>query len=158
MLEIGSRDALPGARKHRGIELAGHDAAEAVVLQAFRQPERADAHESAGFNHQARLDGGDEAAQEFEHFDFGGHGVIHAPALRIGALGSGAMVFRLEQVSAAARGLANDLVLVFFFTAEKIFQLHSLRSDSGWSPAVAFRTMRAGTISMRGNWPDLRRY
>lgn len=92
-----------------GIEFAGDYAAESILLQAFGDPKRADAHEGAGLDDEIRLDGGDERLEEFEDFDFGGHRVIHAPAFRVRAFGRGGFGFRLLG-QAALGGVVEDAV------------------------------------------------
>ena len=55
-------------------------------------------------------------AKKLQHFDLGGHGVEHAPSLRMRTLRSRAMIFRLEMV--AAFDLPQDAVFLFFFFEE----------------------------------------
>ncbi len=104
-------EALFGAGVDDGVELAADDFAEAVALEAAGDPFGGDAEEGAGFDDEAGLDGGDEGGDELEDLDLGGHGVDHAPVLRLGALGGGAMHLRLELAGGAVM-LQHDLVFL----------------------------------------------
>jgi hypothetical protein len=110
-------EAFFGAGVDNGVELAADDFAEAVAFEAAGDPFGGDAEEGAGFDDEPRLDGGDEGGDELEHLGLGGHGVDHAPVVRLGALGRGAMHLRLELASGAVV-LQHDLVFLLQLFAE----------------------------------------
>src|ERR1700675_3548586 len=99
------------------VELAGDDAPASVGFQSLGDPQSADAAEGSGLYYQVGLDGGDDGAQEFEHLGLGGHGIEHAPALRMRTLGRRAMIFGFQPI-AGALDLAQDAALLFFFLEE----------------------------------------
>src|SRR6185437_13208292 len=116
--EAGGGDFIFGFREDEWIELTADDSAETVGLKPLGDPEGADTEKRAGLDDQLRLDGGDEGTKEFEDFGLGGHGVVHVPALGVGALRCGAMVLR-QQRSCGAFGLEHDFVFLFQLLAEE---------------------------------------
>src|SRR5216684_4240110 len=120
--ESGSLDSRLCVLVYLVVELAGDDAPAAVGFQSLGDPERADAAEGSSLQHQFGLDGGDDGAQELEHLGLGGHGIEHAPALRMRTLGRRAMIFGLQPI-AGALDLSQDAALLFFFL-EKTAKVH----------------------------------
>src|SRR6266853_2127046 len=125
--ESGSLDSRLCVLIYLAIELAGGDAPASVGFQSLGDPESADAAEGSGLDYKFGLDGGDDGAQEFEHFGLSGHGIEHAPALRMRTLGRRAMIFRLQLV-ARAFDLSQDAALLLFFL-EKAAKEHRERSQ-----------------------------
>ena len=104
---------------HYRIEFTTDDFSPSVRFETLRDPKSADATEGAGLDHQFRFNCGHHGAQEFQHFDLGGHRVEHAPSLRVRTFRSCAMILGLHKVTAALN-LAQDAVFLFFFFEEPL--------------------------------------
>ena len=66
-------NSLPRILIDLGVKFTTHNFAPAICLQTFRNPKRADTAERARLDHQFRLDGRDQRAQKFQHFNLRGH-------------------------------------------------------------------------------------
>src|ERR1700694_2502682 len=85
--ESGSLNSRLRVLVYLVVELTGDDAPASVGFQSLGDPQSADAAEGSGLYYQGGLDGGDDGAEEFKHLGLGGHGIEHAPALRMRTLG-----------------------------------------------------------------------
>src|SRR5262249_52887940 len=74
LLQAGAGKAVFGLFVDLGIIFAGDDFPEAVLLESFSDPERADSQKRSGFQYHLRLDGGDQAFQKFQNLHLGCHG------------------------------------------------------------------------------------
>src|ERR1700674_1713560 len=125
--ESGSLNSRLRVLVYLVVELTGDDAPASVGFQSLGDPQSADAAEGSGLYYQGGLDGGDDGAEEFKHLGLGGHGIEHAPALRMRTLGRRAMIFGLQPIACALDLSQNTALLLFF--VEEAAKEHGERSQ-----------------------------